>query len=70
MPSAGGYGNVQPFLDSLAEEAEVDGAGRTVSPGLLDFLDDLREQVVPKSACVDSAFHSYNRVWCINDCMS
>ena len=53
---------MQPFLNSLAEEAEVDGAGRTASPGLPDFLEDLREQVVfvtdTLGACVSHPFAS------------
>ncbi len=40
----GGIDNVQPFLDCLLEEAELDDLGRAVTPSFQEFLLQLKRQ--------------------------
>lgn len=40
----GGIDNVQPFLDCLIEEAELDDRGQALTPSFTDFLEQLKEQ--------------------------
>lgn len=41
----GGIDNVQPFLDCLIEEAEIDEEGGISTPAYQDFVRDLKLQV-------------------------
>ena len=41
----GGIDTAQPFLDHLLEEPELDGNGKVVTPGLVEFLEQVKAEV-------------------------